>query len=431
MADEQLESTNSMSINVLATASRFRESLSVSEATRLALHHSALSNPRELVVYDAIFEVEKAMFVVLGLVDQAKNEGELDDNDPFLVAARAARGDQGNLVSRKLMEVLVDLILFGNTNSAAYYRDYLLHQELIDVLRAQRERERSYGAPSFNYQHQIERTRNAVAELEKNGLDLNKTWYRSKADGKPSKPIAAVNKISMAGLSSSFATRLRGALRATTDHERIALGFNYYTGFAQASRGVHAGGDLQRQAPQRVPSAQPIMLAMGILLRAHELCGVDPLPDIVGLKKLVESADAEVFAKRESEPRAQVRDLVIAAGELAEVIDETEGLDTKYKSYKVRYLSKPLLPDVPEDWHISREIAVVATAAQFWADVEKHAPALLSSDQPTISRTELFEHYKEACVELWNAGPLKQTLLASVVTTGPDRQSKARMPDVT
>ena len=53
--------------------------------------------------------------------------------------------------------------------------------------------------------------------------------------------------------------------------------------------------------------------------------------------------------RRQSRREEQVDDLVLAYNDLAEIIDARRS-SFAYTSYRVRYLGKPPLPEMPEDW---------------------------------------------------------------------------------
>src|SRR5205823_117629 len=89
-----------------------------------------------------------------------------------------------------------------------------------------------------------------------------------------------------------------------------------------------------------------------------------------------ESLDANTAAPeilgRGMQGRAVRGDLVIVFGELAEVLEVRAG-PLGYESYKVKYLSKPLLEDIPEDWHIAQHVAGLLDLDGMKATIQRRA----------------------------------------------------------
>ncbi len=56
--------------------------------------------------------------------------------------------------------------------------------------------------------------------------------------------------------------------------------------------------------------------------------------------------------------RAELGNIVMASGYLAQILEIAEG-PLGYQSYRVRYLSRAPLPEIPEDWHRAQEVRLL------------------------------------------------------------------------
>jgi hypothetical protein len=113
--------------------------------------------------------------------------------------------------------------------------------------------------------------------------------------------------------------------------------------------------------------------------------------------------------KKKYKRKFEVADLVLAYGDLAEVLEIRES-QFGYTSYKIRYLRKPPLPDLPEDWLPSEDIVRLVRKANirdFWDKNLKNLPhreeAKLLLDQ---SDERLYEVTKKTFIDLDERGVL-------------------------
>ncbi len=249
---------------------------------------------------------------------------------------------------RKMIELLSLLILFDrNTKKDEEYRIYLSAENMDLALARQEDFRELYDKRIIsNTQHSIDDFAGRI-QGDMKGLGITELWFLDNNQLKKQKPSVFKRKKSL---------YLAALLVANAD-ERLALGISYGRGYSRTSQSVHpllGSHDYGKEDnnTQRIITNFTYLsiISMHIMHLAYKIAGID---DPEGLAKMMgenfeksEAAHAISGLKKELE----VGDLVLTAwSDLAEVIDAHTSR-YGYKAYKIKYLSRPPLPEFPEDW---------------------------------------------------------------------------------
>lgn len=265
--------------------------------------------------------------------------------------------DEENFRARKLTEVLVDLICFSSTNEPEYYRDYFRLRELDATVRSLIDQDEFFGFRRRNSEHSVDwLVKDIVAGETK--LDVSKRWYLKH-------PGPFQKKWKTRGVEfSSFRQRYIRSLELALPNELGALGKTYVHAYGSMSSDVHF-------TPQETswdfdPDAVYLgfnrvgLLCFAILIRCQHLLGVVPDGSNAQLRKIHDEnrGPAEIVGQLKQE-KAAVGDFVWAHGDICEVI-EIRRSELGYVRYLLRYIERPPIPEIMEDWFAGFEILLVA-----------------------------------------------------------------------
>lgn len=261
--------------------------------------------------------------------------------------------DEQQLWVRKLNEILIDLILFRETNEQGYFRLFLLYRQLEKFSSFQKDLEDFFGHESGNVNHTIVDTCSQISEVQKT-LPPEKLWFLKKKNKIP-------NGLEY-GSFESQRSRLKDALKTAGPDLRLALGISYNRGYSVASRSVHSNiGD-----PEGDISPQDIDAQIGrigiisghIIDQAFKLLDVEPTGTAASLRTAFSTADGAQRAHDSLCKTFEVGDIVFAYGDIC-VVTEFAKSDFGYTSCKVRYVEDPPLPGMEYDWFSSPYVQVL------------------------------------------------------------------------
>lgn len=346
-----------MAAKVFRAVGDLRAELSLSEESFRLLTPQAHPSAREFVIFEALDELQKLAMACLQCYEYTSGE-DADAGQTVTRLAAEGVGEWMSLTQRKLIETLADLIGLAETDGDLYFRDYLLLAQLDAMLGEQQDLRTYYGAESLNVRHQMERISREISLLESEGLRPETAFYRyRKAD-------FDLDRVRPGKVLASFSRRLEHSLGLADDNEKAGLGLSYGAGFGRASNDLHARpGPIDIAATiedARGSIAIAIAIGLSVLLRCQQIVGAVPEGENKQLKEILEgNAGATQLLQGRMRARAIVGDIVMAAGHLAQVLEVAVGR-FGYESYRVRYLSRPLLPEIPEDWHRAQHVTLVA-----------------------------------------------------------------------
>ena len=150
------------------------------------------------------------------------------------------------------------------------------------------------------------------------------------------------------------------------------------------------------------------LLCFAILIRCQRLLDIIPEGTNARLRKIHDDnpGPAEIVGELKQE-KAEVGDFVWAQGYICEVM-EIRRSELGYVSYLLRFIERPPIPEIKEDWFAGFEIRLIATRAA----AEKTLQRLQtdpSVDEKTrahfydIQGEKLKERLDEAVVILWRS----------------------------
>lgn len=283
------------------------------------------------------------------------------------------------------------LINFSQTNSNAYYDHYLLYRELAEHRARQADFDRYFICKNLNTQSSIDLTKRSIAEAER-GLNLANCWYLKGANPKPSGDA----KIE------SFQERFDNALRLATKAERFVLGFYYGRAYREPSQSIHLNVGGLGSSPSwdtlKARRSESWILAVICLNRCRRLLNVRSRNTVEGglskaMTQLMKTGMFPAYTQR----TIRKGDFVSVFGHLAEVISARKS-KFGYKSFRIRYLSKPPLRH-REDWY-----PAIFVIRQMDGDkIRNGILSRLTSDgvRPRISSRRVRQAMRQNVLALW------------------------------
>ena len=374
------------------------------------------ADPRLAFIYRVLDEVQKAGICIHDWFETLKDDDpKADATDHMTRLVVQWLQDQQNFRARKLAEVLVDLICFSETNEAEYYRDYLRLRDLDATVRSLKDQKDFFGFRRRNTEYGLNWAEKDIVARE-GKLDLSKRWYLKN-------PGRFQQNWKLKGVEfSSFRKRYIHSLRLALPNELAALGKTYVHAYGAMSSEVHF-------TPQKISSDfdpntvylgfdRVGLLCFAILIRCQLLLGVVPEGANAQLRKMHDenTGPAEIVGQLKQE-KFEVGDFVWANGDICEVI-KIERSEIGYVSYLLRYIEKPPIPDIKEDWFAGFETRLVAkrSFAQEAMRSSQNDPNIDEDtkrrfrDMPDEKREEMLGH---AVAKLWRGW---QQLKASRIT---------------
>jgi hypothetical protein len=393
---------------LLRAGEDLRALLHVDESGFRYVAGTAHGAPRDYFLYSTIDEVEKVGVAVMGW-DELLGPELIDPEDATSRVILERSLNEQSFWTRKMIEVLIDLVNFSETNEDAYYRHLLLLRDLRQHISIQQDLTTFYGAPSRNVEWSINRVYDEIRELEQNTIDFNRVWYAPRAlNAIPTGP---------AGMLTSVRARLKTALPLMHPHEKLAAGLSYARAYGQTSEDIH----FRPQATLHDISTDAIAAgidrvavdAVAVIRRIQELLGEVPGGINEQLRDSFEQNEfpGQVLARRTT-GRAAVGEFVLAGGDLAEVVEVRES-PFGYEVYKVNYLAERPLPGIDDDWFLAEHVERFYTEETF---LEKMREAVAAGRAPAdaVERIEALpveqrhELIRESLVATWEQAGLRE-----------------------
>jgi len=288
---------------------------------------------------------------------------------------------------RRLLEALVTLVNFSTTNDNAYYNHYLALQELERQRYLASDERDFFGANSELTNRNIAKLKQQVDDTRTRLIAAPDCWYLKRNEHYR--------------LASARSQYLR-ALGAARGKEKTWLGYTYHLSFGAASERLHfgvldaQGGEMQAD---RAASAMCGLIALGIVARAHELCGVEP----AGVNKVLVRRAADDTAPALLAPIAQPGDFVLTTGpHIAEVL-EVQTTDFGYTRYRVSFLDAQSGPGIDEDWLPALAVRLFMTQNEIIDGIKRRF-----AEHPIpgfgFTDSDVMDAARDAVVEGWRMG---------------------------
>ncbi|MBE7483077.1 MAG: hypothetical protein HS104_24280 [Polyangiaceae bacterium] len=333
-----------------------RRHVGIDEATFRT--HTFHRMPREFFLWTALDEVLKACVFLMKLdgflADDEPRSAEADDIDCIERAIEAVLLEEERLRTRRLCELLVQLVLFSRKDTPEVYKHFLLLEELVRAAAFNQELAEFHGMPSAWIGATIEMTVEEARKVE-SLVDASDAWY-ARASARPARADDWQRTLT------SARQRVVRALPLMTDFERLAIGTTYGEAFGSPSESIHfrAGADSvdhSRDSTVVVEGTKLGLMGLCVMRRVHELLGRPPVPPLTQIATVLDSNQEPTRLMESLNFRAAVSvgDFVLARGYLGQVVDETVS-DFGYRSVRVELLAERPLPGLAADWFRVRDV---------------------------------------------------------------------------
>jgi hypothetical protein len=319
------------------------------------------ANSKNVYIYRAIDEVQKAATCLM----RWKEFFSGDDLSPYkkdvekqmLRITEQTVLDEQALRSRKLRELLVDTILFLSTNEEIYFKDYFYFSELVEWQRTQDDRKEFYDFTSRNSSEHIAWLHSCIKELENKGIEVSKRWYLSTPTN-----IDSMSQVRL----STFRSKYK-KVSLNQGSEIITLLAKTYLHAYGGSRHVHfSANDTSsefRDDSGVLEGNKVSVLLINLLLKLQELSGFVPPKDQDIMSEVRSDANADGAYKELTTSSARVGDYVLAWGDLVKVVEEKKS-KYGYFCYRAKYIDKPPLENITDDWFASFEIKRIGSKGE-------------------------------------------------------------------
>jgi hypothetical protein len=413
---EREESTRQIIGLLIQGAREIRERLKLDEEYYVSVSPTASPYGRAYYLYGVLDQIERACFAH-SRMDETAEKGLLSAPDSD-IGRRLRRNllhtvhAEGALWVRKLTEVLIELVHFTRTNEDPYYRHYLLKQVIEDYERANTDYGRYFSEASGNIAYMLDMFRTTATKVESQ-LDVARCWYLQATKRGRGPKLA------------NFRELLDSALPDATKPEKLALGLSYQSAYSRPSKSIHWSiGPVEPRVDESsiaTLQTQVLILAIHVVLRCRKLTGLrtrqGPTAQLAAAFRR-NRLPAELY-DRATARRVSKGDFVVVQDTLAEVVGVRRS-PFGYKSYRVRFLERPPLPSITEDWYPAAQIRVLLRSQDLRADVREtlgdagvqHVPSRLPA-----------EAVRKSVIENWTAAGLKEHVL------GDPEAAKARLAE--
>lgn len=350
----------------LKAGARLREELKLDELNYLHRVGYGVDDARAYFLYGCLDEVFKACTSILRWIEfigepkeQTKPPDDVTEEQKrnMLRVVREAVVDEQQMWARKLNELLSDLILFSTTNEQSYYRIYLACRQLEGYLGLQADCDEFFACTNENANYSIGDLAALISKDQKL-IDTRKLWYLRE----PLNP----KKLPGAGrLFSSARQRYKQAVQLASPDQRVSLGVSYDMGYSRPSRSIHSniGGFSTEGSRDRVDTniTKVGFMASHIVSASYSLAGLKPVGIAAYITEPSRFAEGQVVMDSTVSSDFAIGDIVTPHGkDVCEIVDKRKS-KYGYCSYKVRYLTPPLLPGHLEDWYPAAYVRLLST----------------------------------------------------------------------
>jgi hypothetical protein len=342
----------------LKAADDLRKALRMDENSFRRVAPALWKDPRPAFIYRVLDEVQKAG---VSIKDWSEKLGESDRRPEYtnhlIRMVTQWQQDEQSFRARKLREILVDLICFSQTNEPGYYRDYLRLRELDSTVRSLNDQQEFFGFRRQNTECGLDWSVRDIKAAEGNEIDVSKRWYLRNIG-----PFQEDWK-TRGVLFSSFRQRYKRILNIALPNELVIIGKSYVHAYG-ISADIHFNAHDTSSSFDEDDVYKGIdrvgLLCYAIVIRCQLLLGI--VPDGINAKiremhdKNTEPARLVAGLK---EQVADIGDFVWAEGFIYRVV-EIRKSKYGYTNYRLKYVEKPPIPDVTEDFYAGGEIRLVA-----------------------------------------------------------------------
>lgn len=361
------------------------------------------SAPRDYYLYSVFNETDKAgisMMMHSEFVRESKathDPKKHEDNQRLSDNILQSKIDELTIWQRKMTEILIDLGGFRQANTEDYFRHFIVVHELSDKRKAQKDFRTFYNCKNKNLDDQIIELEQKAAQLATK-LDPKKCWY-----------VKPNNQGHITTGLMGFEGRFKSVFQKMKDVEKAVLR-TYGTSFGRQSDMLHPSTISKgKHKPLNLDDVDLHIVRIGILslhvisaakdlLRIHNVKGF--LKTVADLAKKNEYP--VTLFKKQTSPKIEVGDFVIAYSDLAEVTNVIKS-DYGYKSFKVKYLEKPPMPNIPEDTFTAEYVHLLYRKKDLDEAMRKTIKQI-EPERKRISVKRLEDALRGGVIDTWNSG---------------------------
>jgi hypothetical protein len=360
-------------------------------------------NAREFLIFQSLVEVQRAGIAMEQwptLVDYSDVNRPIKNADKVVLATLVP---QQSVWRRKLVEILLCVIGFEETNELQYYHHYLLLTDLARVSFRRAHQSTYFGSDSTTLAARMDELKATLALLQSKSIDLSRCWYL-KSDKRTAR---AFEKTAPHQLLASAGQLVQQSLRACTPAERRALGYCYEHAFSAPSEAIHFNPlpnehrmDLERAHFEHLQCA---FLAAAILVRCQKLSGIHPSGgSCARAGEMLRSDSTNPFYDI-----AKPGDFVVVTLDpervyVAEVF-EVRSSSYGYESYGVEYLHERPYAHITRD-HVMPDLVHLILRG---TDARNTVVDRLNAVMPpgtTIAPSKLRDVIRDSVVDMWTNG---------------------------
>lgn len=343
----------------IKAANDLQNALQMDEKSFRRVTPASWQDPRPAFIYSVLDEVQKAG---VSVKDWSGKLGETERKpgvtDHLIRIVTQWQQDEQSFRARKLAEILVDLICFSETNEPEYYRDYLRLKELDTTVRSLADQHEFFGFRRRNTEYHVDWMERDIKAAEKDGIDVSKRWYLTN-------PVSFQEKWKTSGIRfSSFRQRYIRILSVALPNELAIIGKSYVHAYGMSAEIHFTPHDISSDFdPDDVYMGidRVGLLCYAIVIRCQQLLGIVPDGINAQIREMHdENAEPARLVAGLREERAQVGDFVWAQGDICRVL-EIRKSKYGYVNYLVKYVERPPIPEIGEDYFAAGEIRLVAT----------------------------------------------------------------------
>jgi hypothetical protein len=196
------------------------------------------------------------------------------------------------------------------------------------------------------------------------------------------------------------------------EREQLLFGFSYGASYARASESVHYSTDHRAKSvmdEMDVTGHSHIgLLSFAILQRCQDLMGGVAVPELDKVSELLARRDTESPIGKSFFGQAEVGDIVLANGELGQVLASTDST-YGYRTYHVSYLAERPIAGIDEDWFPAIYVRRVYSKEEFFAQMRAmieagSLPADIEQQMRKLSDPALHKILAASFTHMWHLG---------------------------
>jgi hypothetical protein len=352
-ADDRSARLDFFVLTPLRLASRIQARLGVDELNYLHVAGQAHHDARAYFLYGALDEVIKAAIAAMRWREFLKDSPT--EKDPKFSEGDRARMARQVLAStasdqalwfRKLIELLVDLVLFSSTNEQDYYRCYLTGKSVSAAEDQKRDVTEFFACQIENAAYGLRLDLDALRDVGAR-IDVARAWFLQGPGGLDGTQVGNRRF-------SSFRSRFIKAHDVAAPETRLILGASYAPAYSRPSGRMHWTIGEMSQA-EDVSDVERVLVHIGLLglcicHLAEDLVGDRQASTAMGTRQAIEDSDVSRLYAIRFQRQFDVGDIVLVDGE--HVCQVTETARSRYgnTSFRCRFLGRPPIRSIPSDW---------------------------------------------------------------------------------